>query len=153
MSIRTPRPVSFLALLVVAGCASSSGGDPPAPGPDPTCTVQPAEPGDEYPCDVEAILAAKCRRCHTSTEELDRCYPAKECERAPFPLLTFADSRQDIGDGTTPVAHIADAVRTGFMPFQSTRLTTPVEPLTESETSTLIDWANACGPPAAAACP
>lgn len=47
---------------------------------------------------------------------------------------------------------IALVVSHNIMPFKSTRITPPVEPLTEAEKKILIDWAEACAPPGATAC-
>ena len=107
--------------------------------------------GSFFPCDVEAILVAKCQRCHNSPAVLADCYPKGTCEKGPFPLLVWSDTRRDIG-GTRPLDAIAQVVASGFMPFQSTRLTEPVAKLTPAEKQTLIRWVEACAPPSATVC-
>jgi hypothetical protein len=73
------------------------------------------------------------------------------CEAGPFPLLVWSDTRRDLG-GFRPVDMIATAVSSGIMPFQSTRVSPPVEKLTDAEKKTLIQWAQACAPPGSTAC-
>jgi hypothetical protein len=100
---------------------------------------------------VDAILAAKCRLCHTSQAALDECLPKHTCESGPFPLLVWGDTRRFVG-GSRPVDEITGVVSSGFMPFQSTRVSPAVEALTEAEKKTLIEWAKACAPPGATPC-
>jgi hypothetical protein len=104
------------------------------------------------PCNVEAVLRAKCQRCHNSKAVLDRCYPAKTCVRGPFPLLTWSDTHAL--QGSTPTFELMRrAVESGLMPFQTTDISPPVEPLDAEEKATLINWAKACAPAGSKACP
>jgi hypothetical protein len=104
------------------------------------------------PCDVEAVLRDKCQRCHNSAAALDRCFPAKTCLRGPFPLLTWSDTHEL--QGTTPTFELMEhAVSTDFMPFKTTGISPPVEPLTALEKATLINWTKACAPAVSTACP
>ena len=86
------------------------------------------------PCDVEAVLKAKCRRCHTEPRR----------HSAPFPLLRWEDL-QFVHRNEPLYVHIAKVVRSGFMPYRIPA-NPPVEPLTEAEKKTLIDWSEAGGP-------
>jgi hypothetical protein len=104
------------------------------------------------PCDVEAVLKAKCQRCHNSRAVLDVCYPAKTCVKGPFPLLNWSDTHKPLG--TTPIFELMQqAVSSGYMPFKTTDISPPVEPLTTAEKATLINWTQACAPGRPTACP
>jgi len=96
-------------------------------------------PDAGFPCDVEAALKAKCRRCHT--------IPARH--GAPFPLLTWEQTQDDY-HGTPIVRHMARAVKSGFMPYRI-NANPPIEPLTDDEKQAIVSWAEAGGP--RAACP
>ncbi|HVU00823.1 MAG TPA: hypothetical protein VHE30_03695 [Polyangiaceae bacterium] len=155
---RTSRLVLFA--LLVAGCSSETKERPRSNPKDsgasvalPECAdaAPPGTTGDSFPCDVERILVAKCQRCHTTEDVQAVCLPKHECEAAPFPLLTWEDTRRDLG-GWRPVDAIYEAVHTGYMPFQSNRVSPPVEALTPTEKKTLEDWALACAPPGNGAC-
>jgi hypothetical protein len=164
MMVRASRLALWFLLaaaLAFAGCASDS--KPGVSGPRTTpsdsggtekgCADAAPEgtAGSFFPCDVDAILAAKCRRCHTTRDVQDVCVADKTCERAPFPLLVWSDTRRAYGT-RRPMDLIARVVSDGYMPFQSTRITPPVEKLTEAEKTTLIQWAEACAPPGNVAC-
>lgn len=103
-----------------------------------------------FPCDVEAVLAAKCQRCHNSNAVLNRCYP-KSCVKAPFPLLTWSDTHQPYGDRPIFEA-MHQAVETDYMPFKTTDISPPVAPLTAEEKATLLAWTAACAPAGSRAC-
>jgi hypothetical protein len=87
-----------------------------------------------FPCDVDAALKAKCRRCHTT--------PARH--GAPFALLTWEQTQEDFR-GTPISGHIARAVKSGFMPY---RILTnpPVESLTDAEKQAIVSWAESGAP-------
>jgi hypothetical protein len=71
--------------------------------------------------------------------------------KAPFSLLTWADTRTQYG-GSPVYERIPHAVESGFMPLKAGDISPPVEPLTEGEKTVLVNWAEGCAPPAAAAC-
>lgn len=112
---------------------------PPCPVIDPNI-VTPA-----IPCEIDAILEAKCRRCHQDPP----------LNSAPFPLLTWENTQAEYFD--KPIhERMFNAVSTGFMPYMGSNppLDPPVEPLTESEKTTLLDWLDDCAPPVEqAVCP
>lgn len=113
-----------------------------APEPPPVVQPLPPEPPVEVlrvpnsglPCAVEAVLVAKCRRCHTQ--------PMRHT--APFPLLTWDDTRALVRDRPR-FQVMASAVKSGFMPY-NTKANPPVEPLTDAEKKVIVDWADAGGP-------
>jgi hypothetical protein len=86
------------------------------------------------PCDVEAVLKAKCRRCHTEPRR----------HSAPFPLLRWEDL-QLVHRNEPLYVHVAKVVRSGFMPYRIPA-NPPVEPLSEAEKNVLTDWSEAGGP-------
>lgn len=86
------------------------------------------------PCAVDTVFADKCRRCHTT--------PTRH--GAPFPLLTWQQATQRYhGEPLTRV--MGAVVRSGFMPYQ-VETNPPVQPLTEAEKKTLLDWIEAGAP-------
>jgi uncharacterized membrane protein len=115
--------------------------------PAVTATSIPLEPPVEtlrvqnsgFPCAIDDLLAAKCRRCHT--------VPARH--NAPFPLLTWDDAHGMIGDRQRYVV-MASVTKSGYMPY-NVPANPPVELLTDEEKKTIADWAEAGAPKAA--CP
>jgi hypothetical protein len=150
----TPHPLRFVALLVVAlsahGCATQLSDEkrqepssrPTAkPHPEPKLEIPPEPPfgtlevaNSGLPCDVEAVLKAKCRRCHGEPRR----------HSAPFFLLRW-DDFQFMHRNEPLYAHVAKVVRSGFMPYRIPA-NPPVEPLTDAEKKVLIDWSEAGGP-------
>ena len=116
------------------GCGDAATEDGPVDldaGADTTST-------ERLPCDVETVLVQRCQECHTAP-------PAND---APFPLLTYADTRADyFGD---PIyERMRTAIETDFMPLD------PREKLPPDERATVLDWIADGAPPAAPgeACP
>jgi hypothetical protein len=86
------------------------------------------------PCDVDDVLARKCRRCHTT--------PARH--NAPFELYTWEDTRQD-RFGQPLYVHLGRVVATGFMPY-AIEANPPIARLTPEEKKILLDWVAAGAP-------
>jgi hypothetical protein len=106
--------------------------------PDPIPEEPPFGPlraeNAELPCDVDDVLAKKCRRCHA--------IPPRH--GAPFPLFTWTDLQAT--RSSQPLYQVvARVVQTGFMPLPIPA-NPPVERLTEAEKKTLLDWAAAGAP-------
>ena len=91
-------------------------------------------PDSGLPCQVDAVFAAKCRRCHT--------IPTRH--NAPLVFLRWDDLQQERGGQRLP-ALIARAVRSNFMPFR-TEANPPVLPLTDEEKQIILDWVDAGAP-------
>lgn len=91
-------------------------------------------PASGLPCDVDDVLAKKCRRCHTT--------PARHS--APFELYTWDDTRSD-RMGQPLYVHIGRVVESGYMPL-AIPANPPVEPLTPEEKRILVDWVDAGAP-------
>lgn len=113
-----------------------------APEPPPVVEALPPEPPVEVlrvpnsglPCAVEEVLVAKCRRCHTQ--------PMRHT--APFPLLTWDDTRVMLRERPR-FQVMASAVKSGFMPY-NTKANPPIERLTDAEKRVIVDWVEAGGP-------
>jgi hypothetical protein len=96
-----------------------------------------------YPCEIEAIVVAKCQRCHSD--------PPRPF--VPFKLTAWEDTQVDYAG--KPVHELMySAVSLGAMPYMLFNLDPPVEALTETEKGTLLAWLADCAPPAEkTACP
>ena len=126
-----------------AGSAGSAGaaGDAAADA-NPCPAIDPSIVNPAFPCEIEAIIVAKCQRCHTDPPE----------NGAPFPLLTWQDTQEEYF--LTPIwKRMHNAVSTGFMPFVALPLDPPVEPLTPQEKETLLEWLECALPVEAQTCP
>ena len=104
----------------------------PLPEEPPVEVLRVASSG--LPCAVDDAFAAKCRRCHT--------IPTRH--GAPFVFLTWQDTQQKRGDEPLSML-IGRAVRSGFMPYRI-EANPKVEPLTDEEKKTILDWVDAGAP-------
>jgi hypothetical protein len=106
------------------------------------CELPPADsPGAMFPCEVDAVLADKCRRCHQDPM----------VDGAPFPLLEWKKT-QEVYSGKPIWQRMQAAVGSGYMPFCANlacanNYDPPVQPLTALQKKTLLDWL-ACPKPA-----
>jgi hypothetical protein len=91
--------------------------------------------GPHLPCDVEAVLAAKCRRCHGSPT----------MQGAPFSLFTQADFLAPYA-GSTVEARAVLALESDFMPLNG-------PPLSAADKAVMIGWLDAGVPLSTATCP
>jgi cysteine-rich repeat protein len=66
------------------GEACDDGNTASGDGCSATCTVEEPPEGDDLPCDVQAVLQAKCQSCH-----------GQPLAGGPMPLITLADLRAD----------------------------------------------------------
>ena len=96
----------------------------PLPEEPPVDTLR--VPNSGWPCAVDDVFAAKCRRCHT--------IPTRH--GAPFVFLTWDDLQQERAGQKLP-ALIARAVRSDFMPYR-TEANPPVLPLSAEERVNLL---------------
>jgi uncharacterized membrane protein len=116
--------------LVLAGC-SDSGSSADAAAPD-------AATGAYFPCDVEAVLKAKCHTCHGNPRRND----------APFSLTEYADTQRDYGGGVRIYQLMKNAIESNFMPLAGS----PTGPLTPEQKTTMLSWLTAGAPPAPQPC-
>ncbi|MDP3158312.1 MAG: hypothetical protein Q8N23_36905 [Archangium sp.] len=113
--------------LFVAGVAAASCGAP-TPSPEMDAGVP------HIPCEVDALLTARCRVCHSNPPT----------QYAPFPLVTQADFQRPFG-GSTVAERAVGAVESDFMPLNAT-------PLNSAEKTLLIGWLDAGVPLSTANC-
>jgi hypothetical protein len=86
------------------------------------------------PCDVDEVLANKCRRCHG--------IPPRHS--APFPLYTHEHLTMPRGSEQI-YEYVGRVVASGFMPYRI-EANPPIELLTDAEKKTLLDWVGAGAP-------
>lgn len=138
-----------LALIVVTSLWKKYWGERPrelseaeilAQAPSPFSDPPPPEPLVANPnhrrlvrwCEVHAILARRCQRCHQSPTQLG----------APFPLLEYSDIQAEYppGSGQLVRSRIPQVIRYGIMPPVTLPLDPPVEELERSEIDALLVW-------------
>ena len=102
-------------------------------------TTPDAAPVGFFPCDVEAVLKAKCHTCHTQ--------PLKN--GAPFPLLEYANTQMPYGTTMRIWQVMKTAVETDYMPFVGS----PTGPLEPAQKTTLLTWLGNGAPAASTRCP
>jgi hypothetical protein len=123
-----------LALVCAAACttqrAARINGDAGA------CDTADAPRSGELPCDVAAVLKAKCQPCHQQ--------PPKN--HAPFPELTYQDLLMPYGTvGLLRWQRMSEVIEPGNAPHMPPR---DQPQLTASDFATLRGWFAACAPPA-----
>lgn len=91
--------------------------------------------GPHLPCEVDAVLKARCQGCHG----------APPTQGAPFPLVQQADFLAPYFT-TTVLAAARQAIETGTMPLGG-------PPLEAGEKAVLLQWLEAGAPRSAARCP
>jgi hypothetical protein len=106
------------------------------------CTPDPTIADPVLPCEIDAILEAKCRRCHSEPQQ----------NSAPFPLLTWEDTQAEYS-GKLIYVRMHNAVNTDFMPLTALQLDPPVEKLTAAEKDTLLAWLVCAEPADGVVCP
>lgn len=92
-------------------------------------------PNSGFPCAVDDVLEAKCRRCHTR--------PMRN--GAPFPLLTWNDTRLFVRADAQVHLQLERVVKGGSMPPRILA-NPPVEPLTADEKWVLLEWVSRGAP-------
>jgi hypothetical protein len=124
---------ALFASVALAGCASDSG----PRGGSGGAAVGGAATGDGVTfCAALTVIRAKCQRCHQSPPQ----------HGAPVPLLTYEDIQAPYYTTDQKWSDaIVGAVARGAMPDLAQNdppisLMPPVEPLTEDEKTTLLDW-------------
>ncbi len=128
---------------VVGGLQGDAGGDDAhtdaSTARDATLAPAPAPAIGALPCNVEAVLRARCQTCHGRPTAFG----------APMALLTLADTQGRAVTGAAPVSDLMkQKVSAGLMPPQAT----PTGALTATDKATLLDWLNAGTPAAAKSC-
>jgi hypothetical protein len=121
----------------VGSSGESGAGGRPEPGEPGGAAGTPTELEPVIPCAVRVVLQSNCQRCHQDPE----------LNGAPFPLLTWDDTRVEFGAVLVYQAML-EAVDDDFMPPTWLDVNPPVQPLTTVEKQTLLDWLEAGAPPA-----
>lgn len=122
------RLVPLIAGLVVGVGAAAC-------GPTPPLADAGHDAGPHLPCEVDAVLRARCQGCHSSPV----------AQGAPFPLLSQADFLAPyLG---RPVWEVAiGAIDANFMPLNG-------PPLNAADRAVLIGWLDAGVPLSTTNCP
>jgi hypothetical protein len=133
MTLTRSLAAALLASVTVAGCASDPGPNGNSGGSG--VGGAPTSGGVAF-CAALTVIRSKCQRCHQSPPQ----------HGAPTPLLTYEDTqaRYYTTDQKWSDA-MAGAVARGTMPDLAqndppTSLMPPIEPLTDEEKATLLDW-------------
>lgn len=114
------------------GSGGAGGGDGGA------CAPNPAQ--GEFPCDVYAVLHAKCHTCH-ATDKLPT-------SGAPFSLLQYEDTQHVFGKGPKlRWQRMSEVIEPGAIPHMPFGM---APQLTADEKATLEAWFAECAPPATA---
>jgi hypothetical protein len=134
LSSRLPSPSFVLAALMLA--AGACGGDN-----TPDITGADADPPTGFPCDVQAIIVAKCQTCHVE--------PPKR--GAPIHILSYADTQVFPPDSTTMKVweYMEMFITSGYMPYMGS----PTGPLTDAEKATMLAWLKGGPVASTAVCP
>jgi hypothetical protein len=128
MSMKRIAAAGVLLIACSGGADNPDGGDLA-----PACTSFPTS-GD-LPCDVQAVLSARCQPCHRNPPR----------NHAPFPEVTFEDLEQPFGtDGLHRWQRMAQVI----VPGDRIHMPPPGQPQpTDAELHTLLAWFGACAPP------
>ena len=81
-------------------------------------------------CAAREVLEHKCQRCHGATPE----------HGAPFSLVSYEDTQVVNARGKARYELMAEAISSDYMPAMFVKLSPAVEPLTDEERATLLDW-------------
>jgi uncharacterized membrane protein len=123
--------IAVVALCV--GCGGAAAVEDPA---DDGASSGASSVRDPSWCEIQAVLSAKCQRCHRSPLE----------HGAPFPLLTYGDTQARDSKGNARFEQIASAVDAEYMPPQFLELAPPVLLLTADERTALLAWCSQGAP-------
>jgi hypothetical protein len=96
------------------------------------CRAGPAT-GD-FPCDVGAVIQARCQSCHRDPPQ----------NGAHFPLLRYEDTRAPFGPDTLRFQRMAQVIEPGFLPHMPPA---NAPQLSAAEFQTLRDWLQGCALP------
>jgi hypothetical protein len=153
-SPRAPLIIALVVLALVVAFGRKGKPKPVAPVPiaAPSRSTEPVEKPEPYtipedpplgvvrvenselPCDVDDVLARKCRRCHAT--------PARH--GAPFPMYTWTQLQVPRRDQPLYV-QLGIVVKSGFMPY-AIPANPPVLPLSDQEKQILLEWVGAGAP-------
>jgi len=125
-----------LFLSAVVACGGGTADTPSNPDANPGVGPR-GVAGGALPCDVDALLAARCRSCHSDPPKFG----------APMPLVSHADLT---GGGTSRKVH--DKVLQRIADDAAPMPPPPNARLTDAERKVLLDWVAAGAPAGTEAC-
>ena len=138
--------------LVLAGCSGDDGSPADAGAADTAGNAPDTASGAYFPCDVEAVMKAKCHTCHTDPPgNVTLLSPsAGLVVMAPFSLMEYAHTQRDYpgGGGLKIYQVMKNAIEADFMPLAGS----PTGPLTPGQKTTMLTWLTAAAPPAPRPC-
>jgi hypothetical protein len=124
-----------LALLCAAACTTQRAAR--INGDAGTCDTTQAPPAGDLPCDVSAVLLARCLPCHQMPPR----------HHAPFSEMTYEDLLTPFGmTGLVRWQRMAEVIEQGNAPHMPPRA---LAQLSDSDFATLRGWFGACAPPIA----
>lgn len=132
MTLTRSLVIAFLASVALVGCGSDSGSKGDSGGTDAGGSAS----GGVAFCEALTVIRDKCQRCHLSPPE----------HGAPVPFMTYEDTQAQYYTTDRKWSDaMVSAVARGIMPDLAQNqpplsLMPPVEPLTEDEKTTLLDW-------------
>lgn len=123
-----------IVLGLVCGLGGCTGDDGSRTG-DADASLADAGPGAALPSDVDAVLAARCRKCHSD--------PPRNF--APFPLVTWQDTHAPAPahDAQAVYEVIAERIHDPGFPMPPAG-----NPMTDADRKVLDDWIAQGAPPA-----
>lgn len=129
-----------------AGALTEASADAAVESDAETCVLPaPSTDNARIPCAVDAVLEAKCRRCHTDPT----------VNGAPFPLLKWETLFEPYGTRVVYEAMVG-ALESDFMPLcaegKCGTFDPPVAALTAEEKETLLNWLDCPLPEIGGAC-
>lgn len=114
----------------------------PAVVPAPPPWANRLSPEGGFPCDVDQVLAASCRRCHWDPQE----------NEAPFSLVKYEDIEK-LRSGKPISKLMAQMVEADLMPPLDEPLEPKVTPLTSEQKTILLKWLGGGAPKNTVKCP
>jgi cytochrome c551/c552 len=136
--------VPLVASIALAGaCGGTDAAGPGTGGDGGASTITPVAPdgvAGALPCDVDAVLAANCRKCHDSSTKYG----------APMPLVTAADLHA--AAVSNPGRRVYELVPERIADDAKPMPQPPNPRLSEADRATLTSWAAAGAPAGTAQC-
>jgi hypothetical protein len=150
--MRSASSVVVLALVAAAtglgglgsACSATNGAAPggngTSGGPGTIAPVAPDGVTGALPCDVDAILATSCRKCHDASPKFG----------APMPLVTAEDLHAPAK--SNPAQHVYELVAKRIADDNDPMPQPPNPRLSDADRATLTSWAGAGAPAGTAQC-
>lgn len=126
--------------VLAAACSAGEAASPGSPGGGGTDAAAPAPASNGLPCDVDAVLAANCRQCHTSPPQFG----------APMPLTSHDALHAPLpSDGSRKVyERVVERIASDQSPMPPP----PNARLSDADRATLTSWVAAGAPSSTEVC-